>query len=31
MLVLIPELNFSIKTSRKTKELLNSIFFVNWI
>ena len=31
MLVLIPELDFSIKTSRMAKELLNSIFFVNWI
>ena len=31
MLVLIPESNFSIQTSRKAKELFNSISFMNWI
>ena len=31
MLVLIPESGFSIKTSRKAKELFDSISFVNWI
>ena len=29
--VFIPESDFSIKTSRKAKDLLNFIFFVNWI
>ena len=31
MLVLIPESDFSIKTSRKTKKLFSFISFVNWI
>ena len=31
MLVLIPESDFLIKTSRKAEELFNFISFVNWI
>ena len=31
MLLLIPLSDFSIKTSRKAKELFDSISFVNWI
>ena len=31
MLVLIPESDFPIKTSRKLKELFNSVSFVTWL